>query len=159
MKCCTRSTDNQLLWCEVSRVCTATFSRPYGRPDFTENSSACLLDVSISVHSNSKGFCNHVRGCIPYPVFPGVYIPLWQCCLDRFCPRSRLQSWPRPICKILLLFSTTGQLTCLIVSTLCWPESANVIACFDIWLTTSPFPTLTFCNFIMNHIFKHALIL
>ena len=92
------------------------------------------------------------------PVFPGGYIPLQQHCLDCFCPRSRLQSWLQPSCRILLFFSTTGQLTCLIVSTLCQPESANVIASFDIWLTASPFPTPTFCNFIMNHIFKHALI-
>ena len=102
-----------------------------------------LVDVDISVHLNSNGFQNHVCGCIPYPVFPGVYIPLWQHCLDCFCPCSHLQSWLQPSCRILLFFSTTGQLTCLIVSTLCQPESANVIASFDMQLTASPFPTLT----------------
>ena len=38
----------------------------------------------------------------------------------------------------------------------CMP--ANVIASFDIRLTASPFPTLTFCKFIMIHIVKLALI-
>ena len=118
-----------------------------------------LVNVNVLAHSNSNRFWNHVHGCIPYPVFPRVYIPLRRRCLDRFCPCSSHQSWLRPSCRILLFFSTTGQLTCLIVSALCQPESANVIACFDIRLTASPFPTLTFCNFIMNHIFTCALIL
>jgi hypothetical protein len=44
----------------------------------------------------------------------------------RRLPRMTHLQRPRPNCRILLFFSITGQLTCLIVSTLCQPESVNV---------------------------------